>query len=284
MVVNKLYNCDCIELMETLPSESMDAILTDPPFLYLENQKLERPFDEDRFFKNAFRILKDDSFIAFFGRGLSFHRWNCIADSCGFRFREEIIWDKIRTTSPVLPISRKHETISIMSKGNARIRRCYIPYFEIVKDFDRLITDVKRLSVILNNPVELQNVKDYLETGKKTYYSSKITKYKTSVQDTKSSSRYQNVMAGLREGKLESSIISVSKNTFKAIHPTEKPLRLLERLINLISDEGQLIFDPFSGSGSTLVAAKQTGRMYLGCEIDKEYYEGAQNRLEQLLI
>jgi len=63
------------------------------------------------------------------------------------------------------------------------------------------------------------------------------------------------------------------------IHPTEKHHDLLKELIEDNSNAGDLVFDPCAGSGSTLLVAKNTGRRYLGCELDKEYYEKAIKRL-----
>ena len=63
-------------------------------------------------------------------------------------------------------------------------------------------------------------------------------------------------------------------------HPTEKPVELLEFYINNSSNEGDLIFDPFMGSGSTAVACINTGRNYLGFELDNTYYEVANKRIE----
>lgn len=63
------------------------------------------------------------------------------------------------------------------------------------------------------------------------------------------------------------------------IHPTEKHHDLLKELMLDNSNEGDLIFDPCAGSGSTLLVAKQNNRNYLGCELDKEYYDAAERRL-----
>ncbi len=52
-------------------------------------------------------------------------------------------------------------------------------------------------------------------------------------------------------------------------HPTEKPVELLKRIIEACTDKGDLVFDPFAGSGSTLIACKMTGRRFIGCELDK---------------
>lgn len=63
-------------------------------------------------------------------------------------------------------------------------------------------------------------------------------------------------------------------------HPTQKPIRLLKRIIYATSKEGDLIFTPFSGAGSECVAAKICGRNYLGFEVNKEYYDISLKRLE----
>lgn len=283
MELDKIYNSDCLDFFPQIEDSSVDVILTDPPFLYLKNQKLERPFDEEEFFYQSKRVLKDDGFLLFFGRGESFYRWNNIVASLGFIFKEEIIWNKVRTTSPVLPLSRCHETIAVWTKKNGKIRRCYVPYFEKKTDLDSIIADVKRLKSVLCNRKELDAVLSFLENGRKTYeQNNKVTKFKTSVQDTGSSSRCQNVLSMMINGALESSIISIVKNTYSSIHPTEKPVRLLERLLALVSDNGDIIFDPFCGSGSTCEAAQNIGRHFIGVEIDSEYFTLAYNRMKSL--
>lgn len=62
-------------------------------------------------------------------------------------------------------------------------------------------------------------------------------------------------------------------------HPTQKPVRVLEHIIKLASKEGDVVFDPFMGVGSTGVAALKQGRRFIGVEIDKKYYKAAEKRL-----
>jgi site-specific DNA-methyltransferase (adenine-specific) len=64
-------------------------------------------------------------------------------------------------------------------------------------------------------------------------------------------------------------------------HPTEKPEKLLERVILLGSKEGDWVLDPFMGSGTTGVVAKQNSRNFIGIELDKDYFEIAKNRIEK---
>src|SRR5574344_1628860 len=113
MKTNIIYNEDCILGMQRIPDNSIDVVCTDPPYLYLKNQKLDRKFDEKTFFKQVKRVLKKDGFIILFGRGTSFYRWNTMLNELGFTFKEEIIWNKGYCTSPLMNLSRIHETISI---------------------------------------------------------------------------------------------------------------------------------------------------------------------------
>ena len=62
-------------------------------------------------------------------------------------------------------------------------------------------------------------------------------------------------------------------------HPTQKPLALVHRCIAAASNEGDLVFDPFMGSGTTGVAALQSGRRFCGCEKDDSYFELAKQRI-----
>lgn len=65
-------------------------------------------------------------------------------------------------------------------------------------------------------------------------------------------------------------------------HPAQKPVKLLSHIINIASNYDDIIFDPFMGVGSTGVAAKKCGRRFLGCEIDKTYYDAACDRIRAL--
>ena len=74
-------------------------------------------------------------------------------------------------------------------------------------------------------------------------------------------------------------IATASKNEKKyGKHPTQKPVKLLERLITAASKENDLILDPFNGSGTTGIVATQLGRRYIGIELDKEYLELTKKR------
>jgi len=83
-------------------------------------------------------------------------------------------------------------------------------------------------------------------------------------------------------GKMIFNVIDVEreKKEIERIHPTQKPLKLLEKMIRIFTDENEIVIDPVAGSGSTLIAAINTNRKYYGFEIKKEFYNSAKEWLE----
>jgi len=327
---NKSYKGDCVELMKYLPDESVDVILTDPPYLYLKNQKLDRQFDEAEYFRHVKRILKKDGFIVLFGRGTSFYRWNTILADLDFNFKEEIIWDKSYCSSPLMAMSRVHETISIHTKGKGAINKVKIPYLEMKQnDIPSICQDIKRLKSILNNTKSFNAVLEYLEAHLKRndFNNGKVMDNKSNLRNGKCNEgdRCVTVMNSISNGMNEKSIISaelrkhknstsvqpsilynedrsisVCKNIdyglneksiirqigerYKAIHPTQKPPRLLERLLALVckvepDKPKPLVLDTFRGSGSTDIACINFGCDYISFEIDDEFFESANERV-----
>lgn len=281
---NKSYKGDCIELMKSLPDESVDVICTDPPYLYLKNQKLDRPFDEKAYFDQVKRVLKKDGFIILFGRGTSFYRWNTILADLGFTFKEEIIWDKSYTTSSMHPISRCHETIAIWGI-NSGINSVRIDYLE-AKDanYESMHNDLKRIKSALNNPKELAAMASYLEERIVEYGDDKKRGYNTTIQGvSKEQPRSVKTLQCITEGMKEKSIIRVKREHYNTIHPTQKPPRLLERLLALVckvepNNPKPLVLDTFRGSASTDIACMNFGVDCISFEIDDEYFEKGEER------
>lgn len=329
MNINQIYNEDCQEGIKRIPASSIDCILTDPPYLYLKGQKLDRPFEEKNLFSEFKRVLKPTGFVVLFGRGTSFYRWNTILAELGFEFKEEIVWDKSYTSSPLMPISRVHELAVIYSNKDGVLNKVKVPYLEMKgHDVDSICQDIKRMRSVLNNTTALNNVLAYLEDNKK-YLDKDVTdKYNVSRQpgvkqidraaavvcsiengmneksiirsdrydndkfckagviaanQPKTGDRCCNAINSITQGMNEKSIIRELGNRYKAIHPTQKPVRLLERLLALTTHPGDVVLDPFAGSCSTAIACVNTNRKFIGFEIDKEYYDAGLKRLNEAL-
>ena len=88
-------------------------------------------------------------------------------------------------------------------------------------------------------------------------------------------------LQSINKGMREKSVIKLNADHYGLFHPTEKPVRLAERILALISDPGDIIYDPFMGSGSFGVACVNTGRKYIGSELKPEYFDIACNRIEK---
>lgn len=284
----ELYNEDNKYVMARLPNESIDVICTDPPYLYLKNQKLERPFDEKLFFSECKRLLTTNGFIVMFGRGESFYRWNTILADLKFTFKEEIVWNKRRATSPTHKLQRYHETISIFNKGDGFINKIKIPYLEAKEnDIISIKRDIDRLSSALKNKSDFEDIIHYLNTCE-----IKKKKKQNNTTGVSVGNKSLNVMSvapiylrSIREGIVEKTIISITSEQLR-IHPTQKPVRLLERLLALVIPDKPkneiMVADFFGGSFSTMEAVFNMGINGISCEIDKEYFEAGKQRIESL--
>ena len=101
--------------------------------------------------------------------------------------------------------------------------------------------------------------------------------------DTRHTFNYQ-VMKEMNDGKQMKSLWSImsprKKEKQQGKHPTQKPLKLLDRIVQAASDPGDLILDPFCGSSTTGLAAASLGRRYLGIDRDEEYLDLSIRRFE----
>jgi len=277
--IHTLYNA---KMEETIGEVYADHILTDPPYQYIKNHDFDKKFNEQLFFEQVKVMLSFNGFIALFGRGTSFYRWNTLLADLGFVFKEEIVWDKKIGSSPAHVMSRVHETISIHTKKTGKIKRSKIPYVEQKQhDLESIIADIKRINSSIGNSVVLNNIKEYLNTG--------ILKYAPGKNNHKITTNLKNIgkdpatfmFRSMKEGMREKTIMSIFPVHYASVHPTEKPVRLAERILYLISSPGDTIYDPFMGSGSFGVACINTGRKYIGSEMLPEYYQIAVKRIKE---
>ena len=224
---NNIYNGDCLELMKSIPDNSIDAIITDPPYLFLKH-KLDKKFDEQLFFEETFRIIKPSGFLVYFGRGISFHRWNVICDLIGFNWKEEVIWEKVLNSSPFLNINRIHETISMFSKGNSKLNKVYIDkieYDSLSSQYQKAVTDWNRVVTAWRNGRK-QDIIDYIETEAINYNRKGNKKVKDSILPNNriDCERVCMFLKSNLEGILLKSIIRVPSEHYKYKHPTQKPI------------------------------------------------------------
>jgi len=263
--------------------QGIDHILTDPPYLYIKTHDFDKEFDEQIFFENTKRLLPDYGFIALFGRGTSFYRWNTYLAKMGFVFKEEIIWDKRYTTAPCIAISRVHETVSIHTKRIGKIHRTKVPYVEQKQhNLDSIVNDIKKIKSAIKTEAGLNKIITFLQGGDLCQFSEVSGGTGITVRaDLPELPGEIKTLKSITGGMKEKSIIICSSPHHVRLHPTEKPVRLAERILALISDPGDTIYDPFMGSGSFGLACINTNRKYIGSEMKPEYFDIDCKRIEK---
>jgi site-specific DNA-methyltransferase (adenine-specific) len=151
--MNKIYHSDCFDILKDLPDNSVDAVITDPPYGYLKH-KLDCPFDAQLLFTECFRVLKDTGAIIFFGRGVPFAKWNVICDDLGFIFKEELIWFKKQAGNVMCNLLRIHESASLFGKKDFMLNKVFIDKIEfdevlspqnINQDYKRILSSIKAI-------------------------------------------------------------------------------------------------------------------------------------------
>ena len=297
----QLFNGDCLELMRSLPDSSIDAILTDPPYGIL-NHKIEQVFSIPEFLGECDRLLKPNSFLAFFGRQPTLTKWNSAAMDI-FKYKQEIIWYKRHRSSPTGDMGRVFENISVWTKSvkGARkfnpVRRPYTDVKESLAEFtewSNLDKDISRLRQAMREPERLKTFNDYLSDKSGSYL--KRTNCQNdyeSIGTTRQAPKYLQVLNTLVNGNQPQNLISFTPHNrqrndmtgngggdFNIKHPCVKPIELMEYLAELMSNPGDIILDPFMGSGTTGIACKNVGRDFIGYELDSEYFEIAKTRIE----
>ena len=200
------------------------------------------------------RVLKPGASVFIFaGRRMS-HRCICAMEESGFIFRDMIAWEKDSAPHRAQRISevykRRNDTLNEEKWAGWRVGNLR-PIFEPILWFQK---PYKLGATLADNVInhEVGAFNDLL-WNKYTINSQNIIKTKKEKSD-------------------------------HGLHPTQKPLSLMNALIELTTKPGQIVLDPFMGSGSTCVSAKLLGRKYIGFELDKNYYEIAVNRIKEINI
>ena len=239
-----LHHGDCLEIMPRIPAGSVDCVIADLPFQTTRNAwDIAIPLSP--LWERLLRVTKSGAAILFFSQ-TPFTAELIMSNKKMFKY--EWIWDKCNGTGflncKFAPL-KKHENILVFSQKAA----------SYVKDEKNAMT---------YNP-QFSDGKPYIakQRGKSANYD---PKWQT-ITETKSD--------GMR---YPTDILKFPKDK-EHFHPTQKPVKLLEYLIKTYSNPGETILDCCMGSGSAGVAAANTGRDFIGIELDAQYFEIAQERI-----
>lgn len=164
---------------------------------------------------------------------------------------------------------------------------------EYIPEFYRLLKDGSHC-YIMTNHVNLQEILNVATNSGFRFVKSLVWNKGNKISGTYYMSQFEYVLF-FRKGKGKkinkcgtSDILNVPNKKTKGedgknIHDTEKPIELMKILIENSSQENEIIFDPFIGVGTTAIACKELNRQYVGCEIDKHYFNIAQERIKSIL-
>lgn len=237
-----LYHGDCLEVMPELATEGFkaDMILCDLPY-GVTNHKDDKPLPFDKLWECYNSIISDNGTIILFAQGQFYVD---LVNSNRKMFKYDIIWDKLLTSGFLnanrMPL-RRHESIAVFYKK--------MPVYNPQKSIGKPNHD-------------------------------KGTKHKTRKLINQNYGEYKAVDADFDELKHPTSIISFQKpHPSKCLHRTEKPVALLEYLIQTYTDEGMTVLDNCMGSGSTGVACRNTERKFIGIEKEYSIFQTAKKRL-----
>lgn len=299
---------DAKELLAQIPDNSIDAVITDPPYFLdkLDNSwNHEKISEEKNYCKvvtslppgmkfdkeqgNKFynwyydisieilRVLKPGGFFFSFSSPRLYHKMTCAIDDAGFLIRDALLW--IYTQNQPKAMSLNH----FIDKSNLT-----------EKEKQQLKTKLHGWKT-----PQLKSCYEPIAMAQKPTegtFLENFHKYKTGLINT-------NIQIGLYQNMFPSNIHTtekmlnemdkyflIPKPTKKEkgeynTHKTVKPIALCEHLIKLTTyNEAAIVLDPFAGSGTTLVAAKKLNRSFIGCDINDEYIKIANKRLESTKI
>lgn len=240
----KLLKGDCLDLMSNIPDESIDMVLADLPYGSTKN-KWDSQIPLDQLWEGYKRIIKPRGCIALFAQ-VPFAQ--ILGASNLEMLKYEWIWEKPMSTGRLncnFAPMKAHENILIFSKSAA----CY------VKDKSRAMKYFPQM----------------------TEGSPYIVKYRGN--STNYDMKWQRQITTINNGTRYPRDVQKFTHDKDKYHPTQKPVALLEYLIKTYTEEGDTILDNVMGSGSTGVAAVNTGRNFIGIELDENYFNIAKERI-----
>ena len=301
-ILNKIILGDAIEVIPKIEGESIDLVLTDPPYFLdkmdnnWDHEKVSKTadyckivrslppgmkFDKEqgeRFYKwfkkiseEIYRVLKPGGFFFSFSSPRLYHRMVSAIDDSGFFIRDCFIWLYTQNQPKAMSLDHFIERMNFTEEEKNKIKKKLKGWKtpQIKSCFEPIVMAQKECEgTFLNNMLKygVGLVNTDIPIGEKMFPSNVMT--------TEKSGNLLDKYFLLQKPNKE------EKGEFN-IHKTVKPLEICEYIIKLTTfSEDSIVLDPFLGSGTTAVAAKVLGRKFIGIEINPEYIEIAKKRLD----
>ena len=290
-LLNEVHNMDCIEGLKQLPDNCVDLVIADPPYFKTVNQSWDyewRTKEEyvewcQEWIQQVSRVSKISSSFYLFGYFRTLAYIVPKIENNNFNVRQQLVVDKGmqavsgRATKNYRLFPNTTEMI-LFSAYNAR---------PTVKKFLNEMNNIKEYS---SHEINESLGAETGGGGLWSIYAGDNIMGKVPPKD-----KWQ-ILQSIFDFDVPHEEVQQTFNTEMGLtnvwndidfykeekeHPTQKPLPLMERLVKASSDEGMIVLDPFAGSGSTLVAADNLDRNYIGFELEDEYCEVTRNRMDQ---
>ncbi len=281
----KLLNGDCLELMKDIPDKSIDMVLCDLPYGVTEKE-WDKVIDGKLLFSQYKRICKQNANVALFCQ-IEFAKY--LMDSTfESEFSHCLIWVKNNKTRYLsvknLPMSQ-YEMILVFrinKYANKESHKELRNYFML--ELEKSGMTVKEIEKAIPNYSAhhwFRFSSDYRIPTQKNYERlQEITRhFDRPYSDVKSEFLSEKNNLCTYNGDGNSDVLNYSLKE-ERVHPTQKPVELLEHLLKTYSNEGDTVLDNCMGSGSTGVACVNAGRNFIGMELSEQYFEIAKQRIE----
>lgn len=286
----RLYNGDCLDKLKEIEDESVDLVIADPPYFKVVNQKwdylwkTEQEYIDwcEKWLVEINRVLRKGGSFYLFGYFRILVYIVPILNKVGLSLRQQIVIDKgMKSVS-----GRATKNYKMFPNVTESLLFCYKDSKPFVKEL--LKTRQKDLGLKSKEINDRLGVKSN-GGGMWSIYTGKNVCEQLPTKELWS--KLENIL----DFKYPYEKLSITFNQQmgytdvwndidfyeeKRYHPTQKPQKLLERIILASSNENDLVLDPFMGGGSTAVACKTLKRNFIGIEIDKNYYNKVKGRLE----
>lgn len=291
-----LIHGDCLEVMKTIPDRSIDFILTDPPYGTIKNAPStwdksktywDTIIDNDKMFYECERILRVNGCMALFSQDpytatLMLSKKNYLQFSYRYTWNKQSFGNHLGCKK--FPVNFTEDICVFFNKIEDKQNHSLANYF--LKELKKSNKTAKEICIAMNN----SGPSHYFTTSKQFRIPNK-SQYKMLQDITNCFNMEYDVITTLFKNeamlptfnlennkKYKSNILEYKKDK-ENYHPTQKPIALLEDLINTYTDKNDTVLDFTMGSGTTGVACKNLNRNFIGIELDKDYFETAKQRI-----